>query len=201
MTFVVIILILCFYYLFIYYWYIKPFQNELRYKSNQLSIINRVSLEFHKSYTLKETLPAILKELMEVISAEGASLFVYDSQKKIYSLKYAAGAVSDKIIGIEIPDGEGIISKAVENNKSMIVNDVSTEESFCQKVDKTSGFKTKSMICVPLIIDNHPIGAFEVINKKGVGHFNFEDLQLLETLSNLTAITVKNALFLKDKNN
>jgi sigma-B regulation protein RsbU (phosphoserine phosphatase) len=182
------------YYLFIFYWYIKPYQKEISKKSEQLAIINRVSLEFHKSYVKKETLISILKELMDVTSAEGASLFIYNKNEKTYTLKYAAGLVSEKIIGMKIPEGKGLISKSVNSNKSLIVDDVKNDNSFYQKFDDLSGFETKSLICVPLIADDEIIGAFEVINKKGHETFDYHDLKLLETLSNLTSIAVRNTI-------
>lgn len=194
-----LLFIICIYYLFIYVWYIKPYQKALKRRNDQLETLSNVSLEFHSYYGLPETMPAILTRLMEVCGAEAASLFIFHPDKNAFILEYAGGAVPEKILGLNVPRGEGIVSRSVDEKRSIIVNDVAKEGAFYQKADEESGFSTKSMICVPLFIDREPVGAFEVINKKGGSQFDYEDLRLLETLANLTALAVRNTINFKKK--
>lgn len=197
MMYFLLLLALCLYYLVLYVGYIRPTQRTLKRRNDQLEALSNVSLEFHRYYGLPETMPAILTRLMEVCAAEASSLFIYHPEQNAFILEFAGGTVPEKVVGMVVPRGEGIVSRAIDEKRSIIVDDVANEESFYQKADEESGFRTQSLICVPLFIDREPVGAFEVINKKGVGKFDYEDLRLLETLANLTALAVRNTIHFK----
>ncbi len=194
MKLVLFILVLCFYYLFIYYWYIKPAQRALQKKNAELAVLNRVSLAFHRSLALPEAIPAMLRELMEVIEAEAASLFLFDPARRVFQLRYTAGEMAAKARGLEVPEGQGLVSKAVAEGKTLISDDVRSEESFYEKTDAASGFTTRSLVCVPLVVEGKTVGAFQVLNKKGGRRFTPDDATLLETLSLVTALAVRNAV-------
>ena len=197
MKLILFILLLCFYYLFLYYRYIKPAQKALRKKNAELAVLNRVSLAFHRSLALPEAIPAMLRELMEVIEAEAASLFLYDPARRVFKLHYTAGEMAANARGLEVPEGEGLVSKAVAEGKTLISDDVRAEESFYAKADEASGFTTRSLVCVPLVVDGKTVGAFQVLNKRGGRRFNTDDATLLETLSLVTALAVRNAVDLR----
>jgi signal transduction histidine kinase len=66
-------------------------------------------------------------------------------------------------------------------------------------MDKSSGFTTQSILCVPLQTKGHTIGAIEVMNKK-TGAFNKEDLVLLQALAAPAAAAIENARLYEDQN-
>lgn len=194
MKLLIFFLILCFYYLFLYYRYIKPAQRILAKRNAELDILNRVSVSFHRSLGLPEAIPAMLQELMQVIDAEAASLFLYDPARRIYRLDYTAGAMAHAARGIEVPEGKGLVSKSVAERRTLIAHDVAREAEHYDQADRESGFSTRSLVCVPLLVEDHPVGAFQVLNKRGGKNFTDEDAKLLETLSLVTALAVRNAV-------
>lgn len=60
-------------------------------------------------------------------------------------------------------------------------------------MDKRTGFKTKSLICVPLFVEERLIGTLEVINKTNDRIFNDADLEYLVSLSEVAATAIQNA--------
>lgn len=197
MKLLLLVILLCFYYLFLYYRYIRPYHRLLAKKNAELDILNRVSLAFHRSLALPEAIPEMLKELMAVIGAEAASLFLYDPQRRVYRLQFTAGAAAANSLGIEVPEGQGLVSKSVAERRTLISHDVKSETEHFEGADRASGFDTKSLVCVPLLVEDRPVGAFQVLNKKGGARFTDEDARLLETLSLVTALAVRNAVTLK----
>jgi GAF domain-containing protein len=133
----------------------------------------------------------MLRELMEVIEAEAAcsSSTTPDGESARYSVGEAANAR-----GIEVP---GKDLEAVNEGRTLVSHDVKSESGHFAKVDQASGFETRSLVCVPLIVDGKPVGAFEVLNKKNGRRFSSEDATLLETLSLVTALAVRNAVDLR----
>ncbi|MCK5534670.1 HD-GYP domain-containing protein, partial [bacterium] len=79
--------------------------------------------------------------------------------------------------------------------------DVSNDQRFCKKMDRFSGFETKSIMCVPLKVENRIIGVTEVMNKKGRGTFTSTDLVLLKTLSSQAALAIEKAKLYHKLNN
>jgi signal transduction histidine kinase len=75
----------------------------------------------------------------------------------------------------------------------MVIQDVTKEKRFTDRFDRMTGFKTKSMICVPLIVRNQPVGAIEVINKKSGNPFARADLELMMSMAQFVSIAMENA--------
>ena len=62
-----------------------------------------------------------------------------------------------------------------------------------KKVDESTGFKTKSILCVPLSIKEKTIGCIELINKHDDTIFDDEDITAATIMSNLAAVSIRNA--------
>jgi signal transduction histidine kinase len=89
--------------------------------------------------------------------------------------------------------GEGIAGRVIQSGRPMIVEDAQKESSFSDRFDKETGFRTRSLICVPLAIRENTIGAIQVINKKDGNTFTEEDLELLTALAPQIAVALDNA--------
>ena len=76
---------------------------------------------------------------------------------------------------LRLPDNTGIVGEVIHSGKSLRVDDAYQDSRFSRKVDSTSGYKTRNLLCAPLYgSDKKLLGAFEVINKN-VGSFTDED--------------------------
>ena len=64
--------------------------------------------------------------------------------------------------------GKGLFVKdrAVSQNACQMVRDAREDPDFSGKVDSTTGFVTRSVLCAPLATAQGVIGAIEVINKR-----------------------------------
>ena len=80
----------------------------------------------------------------------------------------------------------------IHSGKSLRVDDAYQDSRFSRKVDSTSGYKTRNLLCAPLYgSDKKLLGAFEVINKN-VGSFTDEDEVTLADLSLQVAVALQN---------
>ena len=80
--------------------------------------------------------------------------------------------------------------------RSVIINDVSRDKRFDPRLDKVTGFKTRSILCAPLISRGRIIGVVELLNKKK-GRFSREDLASLKLLVEPGAVAIENAILYK----
>ena len=74
----------------------------------------------------------------------------------------------------------------------MLVPDVSADPRWHSGVDSISGYKTRSILCVPLLVQGQVIGALETLNKRD-GPFTEDDQRLLASLADLAAQCIENA--------
>lgn len=81
---------------------------------------------------------------------------------------------------IVIPKGSGLVGYAVEHNETLIVNKPYKDERFNPDVDKQTGYKTKSILVLPVTNSkNEVIGAYQAVNKLRGGKFKEKDIKNL----------------------
>lgn len=107
------------------------------------------------------------------------------------------GPLFNDVPAIRLQPGQGIAGKVAETGKPLIINDVYKDERFSPKADHASGFKTHSILCVPLTVEQRVIGVFEAINKRH-GNFNAEDLRLCQAIIGPLAAAIENARLHED---
>lgn len=151
----------------------------------------RASQAVHATQALDEVLSCIISELHSALDVEAASVALLDKRSGEFIL-HAAGPVAEKITGLRLPSGLGIIGWVIENGQSAIANDVSTDDRFWPDIDGYSGFQTRSALCAPLLSGFKVVGALEVLNKRQ-GEFTTEDMIFLEAFGAVAASAIESA--------
>jgi len=159
----------------------------------QLDTILRFSTLINSSLNIEGVLDIAMKWAEEFMFAEASSVYELDENHNELFIRLARGEKKDPIKGIKLKVGEGIAGWVVESGQPMVIQDVTKEKRFSDKFDKLTGFKTNSMICVPLIQRDRPIGALQVLNKKSNEPFVLADLELLISMAPLIVVAMENA--------
>lgn len=116
-----------------------------------------------------------------VLECHAATLFSIDKKNKTFRFLKSTGPVGTDLMGVSFPFS-GIVGACATEKKAILVPYTSKSKFFSNNVDKLSGFKTKSVIAVPVIADNVLIGVVEYINKIE-GTFTLEDLKIAKIMS------------------
>jgi len=149
---------------------------------------------FNSSLELEEVLDLILGRALELLEAQGGSLWLYRPDEEEAECVYCFGPDNISIVGFRIPVNQGIIGHCMTHHESIIVEDVPTSPWFDGRADQESGFNTRSLICVPLINRDKMIGAIQILNKRDLQKcFSLADLVLLEAISTPAALAIDNA--------
>ncbi|MEW6556559.1 MAG: ATP-binding protein [Elusimicrobiota bacterium] len=147
---------------------------------------------------IKKLLTIILELASRVVNAEASSLLLIDEQTGELYFDVAIGEKADEIKRIRLKPGEGVAGWCAAYNRSVIVEDVTKDPRWTRRSDDTSGFVTKSIICVPMRYKGRVLGVIEGINPIGKAFFTDDDLPVLEAFANQTAVALENArLFTK----
>jgi len=153
--------------------------------------------EISRRISEKKPLDILLAEIMEsckiLMNAEASSLLIYDEDDKKLYFEIATGGKGEIIKKISVNMGEGISGWVAENREALLIEDCYDDSRFNKEFDKQSNFRTRSMLCVPMIHKEKLIGVLQVINKHDDSIFTERDLNLFKLLSTQCAISIENA--------
>lgn len=176
----------------------------LRKRVDTLSALLEITRVLASTLDLKKLLKYVMSVAGELLQAEGSSVILVDKEKNELYFEIAHGEKADAISEIRMPISHGIAGWVIKEGKSVIVNDVANDNRFKKNVDEKSGFTTKSIIAVPLVIKadkelgkDKIIGCLEVVNKISKDEWGIADLQILEILANQVAIAIENTLLVQ----
>jgi signal transduction histidine kinase len=167
-------------------------ENQEGIYHQELYTILKFGALINSSLNIEDVLNSAMRWAEEFIHAEASSIYELDEEKNELFIRLARGEKKDQIKNIRLKIGEGIAGRVVQNGKPMVIQDVSKEPGFSNKFDEMTGFKTHSMICVPLIIRGRPKGVIAVLNKRKQ-IFDQTDLDLLTSMAQQIAVAIENA--------
>ncbi|MBI5674953.1 MAG: GAF domain-containing protein [Nitrospirae bacterium] len=171
--------------------------SSLQNLHKRLTSLFQITKQIRETPYLDVLLESIVKNAMRLISAEAGSLLLYDDTGHL-KFKVAAGPASEKIKDRVVITGVGFSGWCAANKQTVRINDASKDERYNHELDSRSGFNTKSIMCVPLILNNKVIGVLEILNKRG-GIFTEEDENLLSSLADQAAISITQSRLLENQ--
>jgi len=169
---------------------------EEKNKENDLTILQRVAKTLTSTLDFKEVLNKIMEVIAEVFQPENWSLLLLDEEREELYFEIAVGQSSKKLKEIRLKLGEGIGGWVAKNAKPLITDDAYLDPRFAKWVDEKTGFKTRSIACVPLISKGKVLGVIELLNAEPKKRTD-KEIQLLEALADLVAIAIENARFVE----
>ncbi|MBI4368658.1 MAG: GAF domain-containing protein [Elusimicrobia bacterium] len=136
----------------------------------------------------------------KLLNCEASSIMLFDDTRKNLYFKVATGDKGMAIKKLIIPVGVGVAGWVAQNLQPLVIGDVTRDARFAGQFDKTSGFVTKSLLCVPMFFKGEPLGIVEMLNKIN-GQFTQEDQMLLTHLASFASIAISNARLVHEQRN
>jgi len=125
----------------------------------------------------------------DVVSADRCSIWLSDPVSGELSTRVAHGVGK-----IRLPAGQGLVGTCVRTGEAVLVNDAAADPRFSSAIDKESGYRTESILTVPLRTSRgEVIGACQVLNKPGGFQPRDVDLVWLAASYSATAIETQRA--------
>ncbi len=155
----------------------------------------RIAKALHLYRGLDARLKLVTKVVQDLMGVEGASVILLDEEKKEFYFRESVfddDETGQKMKEIRFPAGEGVAGHVYRTGKPLIVPDTSKDPHFFSQVDEKAHYQTRSMLDVPLQIQNRMIGVLCAVNKKE-GVFDQPDIELLSAIANYVALPIENA--------
>ncbi|MBX3138384.1 GAF domain-containing protein, partial [Candidatus Obscuribacterales bacterium] len=157
-----------------------------------LSGLYRVVKAMATERRLDSLLDTITRETQAMLKADRCSVFVVDSTTDELWTQVAQGLEGFRMIRIPV-SGTSIVAWCARSGDIINIPDAYDDERFDPAVDKATGYRTRSVLCVPMQNrSGQVIGVFQVLNKKD-GPFTSEDEDWLEGLAAVAAGLIEQA--------
>jgi signal transduction protein with GAF and PtsI domain len=143
-----------------------------------------------RNYDVEKVLNFSMNSIRKIMNVEAGTLFLKEKdQLKVASAFNSKGNAIKKF---RLKIGQGVAGYVAAKGKSMMVNDTKKSSQFFQEIDKLTGFKTHTFLCVPLFSHNKLIGVLEVLNKID-GGFDVMDETILLSLADSIILALMRA--------
>ena len=142
---------------------------------------------------LSKLVKQITQMTQRTLQANASSVLLFDDEERELRFEIAEGKSEKALRKMRLNAKSGIVGWVAQHKKPIIINDVTKDQRFNRSIDEVTGFTTKSVICVPLIVHRKAIGVIEVLNKADGSDFNEQDLDALTSVASTAAIALENA--------
>ncbi|MBF0464847.1 MAG: SpoIIE family protein phosphatase [Nitrospirae bacterium] len=159
--------------------------------SYYLSAVIEVSKAVQREVELESILSVIVEHTAVVMEADRCTVFVYDDEKEELWSYVGKGLNQNEI---RFPVTYGIAGYAARTRQKANIPDAYDDERFNKEFDLKTGYRTRSVLCQPMINNEETlVGVLQVINKKDGLHFDENDEMLIESLAAHVSIAIERA--------
>jgi adenylate cyclase len=161
-----------------------------RTKAAQTGLLLRIATKVAAAETLEELLRYIVEVSVQQTEAERGTLFLNDEKTSELYSRVAQGVGFREI---RLLNDSGIAGHVFKTGQGLIIDDAYTDIRFNRSVDADTGFVTRNLLCAPIVTPGREvIGVLQILNKR-TGFFTRDDLDLLESMTAQTSMTLRSA--------
>ncbi|MCP4139676.1 MAG: GAF domain-containing protein [Chloroflexi bacterium] len=150
----------------------------------------------NSTLNLNDLLKLIIQTAADVLECEATSILLYNEQRSRLFFAAATGEDVDKLSEIPVPIDNSIAGTIFSTGEPLILNAIEGDPRHNAQASEHVGFRTESLLGVPLRIRDKTIGVLEALNKK-VGPFSDADKNLLIVVASHAAVAIHNAQLVK----
>ena len=163
-----------------------------RSRTSQLAALNDLARVVTSTLDLDEVLRLAMRGINQIIQAEAGSLLLLDETTSTLVFRMSLRGDVRQRPPLTLEMGQGIAGWVAKEGEPLLVPDVAADPRYFKEGAEKFDLPARSILCVPLVIRDHVIGAIELVNKVD-GQFTQEDLELLNSMAATIAIALENA--------
>jgi signal transduction histidine kinase/putative methionine-R-sulfoxide reductase with GAF domain len=169
---------------------VAELEAALRREQKKVALVQEIGHALSSGLDLDDLLALIMEKVTELMEADRSTLFLLSDDGRLLWSKVLQGG---ERMEIRLEVGEGIAGWVALSGETVNIADAYNDTRFQPAVDLRSGYRTRSMLCVPMRNSlGAIIGCLQVLNKRG-GPFTPVDEELLAALSSQAAMAIENA--------
>ncbi len=170
-------------------------ETAVAHQGERFHAVLEIGAALSSARDLDELLQLVMDRLTALLKAEASTLFLHDARRRELWSKVLKGSALKEI---RIPDRSGIAGHVLETGRSLVLADAYEDSRFNPEIDRSSGFRTRSIVAAPLKhVSGRILGVLEVLHRK-VNAFDGEDRVLVEAVATQIAAVLDNVLLLDE---
>ena len=152
--------------------------------TEKYQFLYEVSRDISKLNESTEVLQCLVRYSQQYFESDAASI-VWLEADGTQLFRAVEGLHAEKVLGLRLPKSEGISGWVAEHGDYVWIPDVSVDKRFFVGVDESTGFKTRSILAAPLLVQNQIAAVMEVVNPS----ICIDDEQVKSLLAALMTLT------------
>jgi len=161
---------------------------QLQDKVRELDLLYALSQRLQRTQTEEELVATVLDRSLELLPCEGVALMVYEAEGGTlhHATKSRNGAVRRG--SLRVDRGEGLAGKAADRGQPLTSDWLGDDPDHRFRLEAAMGLAVRSALAAPLTVDDGPLGALLMVNRRGAARrFAAEDNTLLSLIADQTA--------------
>ncbi|GIY90149.1 cGMP-dependent 3',5'-cyclic phosphodiesterase [Caerostris darwini] len=143
-----------------------------------------------------------MAQARHLTKAERCSLFLLEKERnelvaKVFDGNVAEDGTEQTSLEVRIPADQGIAGHVATSGELLNIHDAYAHPLFYRKMDETTGFKTRNILCFPIKDDKGVIGVAELCNKINERCFSFFDEEIAKAFAIYCGISIMHSLMWK----
>ena len=159
------------------------------------STLQDIAETISSSLQLEDILESVVESVQRYLNATTVSLLMVEAETR--RLRFRAVRPPENLAILrrfeqDLFVGKGLVGYVAETAAPLCIFDAQADPRFYSRPDKSTGFQTRSVLCVPIVLEGQVIGVIQVIDSH-VGKYNLDSLATLETIAAIAATAIRNA--------
>ena len=165
--------------------------SQLQRRAQELNVLYAVGKSVSSSLDLEEVLHRVVEAAVYVVGAEEGSLMLLDEKRKDLYIR-ASKNLDSRAQSMRRPVTDSLAGKVLQSQQTVTIGrDSQTERTH-------TALLVKSLIYVPLILQDEAIGVLGVMNYLQDSSFDSNDTRALSALGGYATIAINNANIYKE---
>lgn len=158
--------------------------------NDPLSALVKIGQAVAAEKDINKLLFTIAEEARDAVQADRCTVFLYDSTTDELWSKVALGLGSQEL---RFNASQGLAGHVFRTGETINIKDAYSDDRFNKAIDSKTGYRTNTILCMPIRnIEQKIIGVFQILNKLS-GYFTKEDEDILVAIGSSAGISLENA--------
>jgi putative nucleotidyltransferase with HDIG domain len=169
-----------------------PVSHDLHRMLQKMERLLEINITLNSTLELAQVLDLIIAKAVEMLDCEAGSILLCNKEENCLMFSASTSADSKTLAQIHIPLTDSLAGTIYSKNIPLVVNNVEQDIRHNASVAAQIHFQTRSLLGVPMRIQDRVIGVLEALNKKE-GTFTEEDVKILSAIASQAAVAIENA--------
>lgn len=161
----------------------------LRQYVNMLAELFGAAQRISTAKDLLDMLDQLLYNVIRIIGASDGSLSRLDQETGELEFIIVHGEIQHQLPGYRLKSDVGLAGWVLSEGEPLIVNNPRQDWRFSLQVDEEFTFLTHSILAVPVMKEDKPIGVIQILNKQQ-GEFSDTDAVLASVMGQVAALAL-----------